>query len=491
MHPRAALLVAASLIMLIGITAAWWVAGARRSIEPGAEAAASSPAPPVPANFDLIDGEIADLVRRAVAQVTAGPDDPDRWRALGVVYDANDLDVEAAACYERAVALRPSDGVGWYHLAVVRDGLGSSAPAIEAMRRAVDLAPTYAPARWRLGFMLLDAGDPDAAEAAFRAATRLDPEDDTAWIGLARTQLRQGADRAALDILMRLTSSGSVHEAYADHLAATALRRLGRADEAESAALRGSGAPFTLTDPWRDEVDRARAGLTWRILEAAALVAAGRADEGIALMETLQGRHPDEVAILTALGSSYTSVDRHDDAVRVLESALEIRPSYYPAHLTLARALTAKAALPGAPDVEALRLDALEHVDRALALNPTLSQAHGLRGDLMMTRQDYTEAAASYGEAARAAGADTRWLSRAALAHMRAEQWAEAVAALTVVTRRDPEAAMAHRLLGVAQMQLGDLDAAEATLHRAVELDPMDPALNAALAELRRRRSGQ
>lgn len=432
-----------------------------------------------PAAPDLagLDPEIVEQIHEALEAVNAAGHDADRWRALAVAYDANGIDQPAAACYTRAVELRPADERCWYDLAVVRAGLGDLDGAVAAMRRAIALDGDYAPGHWRLGFWLLDRGELEGAASAFGRATSADGNDEAGWIGLARVALQRGRSRDAIDALDRVAGSGSPNQAYAQSLLARAYRGLGRLEEAEAAALRGLGAELRVGDPRRDEIDGQRSGLTWRIREARSLSARGRHDEAIAVMERLQKAHPDEVAILTALATSYNAAGRRDQGVRTLERVVALRPSYYPAHLALAR-------VHAAGD----RRRALEHVDRALSLNPTLAPAHGLRGELLLAGGDPAGAATAFGAASRSEPANSRWLSRAAAAHEQAGQWNAAAEALAVLVRRDPDSAPAHRHLGVARMNLGDLDAAEAALLRAAELDPTDPALDHALRELRRRR---
>lgn len=481
-----------AVVALVGLAAAWWMAMARRTPDAGTAAAlrahGTASSPPAPVNLEALDPGILARLRPAMAAVRQRPGDPKSWRALGLVYDANEIFGPAAECYERVVTLRPADGRCWYDLAVVRAELGEVDGAIEAMRLAIAIDPDYAPQHWRLGFWLLDRGELEEARASFKAATRIDGRDEAGWIGLARTHLQDGSDDEAIDILQRIADNRSANEAYARSLLARAYRRLGRNSEADAASLGGLGARLVTIDPWRDEVARDRAGLTSRIREAGALVAAGRRDEAVAMMEQLAGEHPDEVSILTALGTTYSSVGDLPRSVQTLRQAVARRPSYYPAHLGLARAMAAMSDADG-QDAAALRAGAMEHVDRALELNPTLSAAHGLRGEMLMASGEFAAAAESFAAAARGEPANPQWRYRAAVAHGRAGQWQAAAEQLAVLAQWEPDSAPVLMMLGVALTNVGDLDGAEAALRRAVELAPTDPALDDALRELRRRRA--
>ncbi len=443
---------------------------------------------PAPDDMESMDPEIAAAVSGALDEVRAGPADAARWRRLALVYDGNDLHDLARRCYERAVELVPSDKRSWYDLALMRAEVGDIAGAMSAVQRVIAIDPFYAPAHWRLGFWLLEEGDAAGAEAAFEESRRIDPEDSAAWIGLARARLHREADEEAAAVLRELIDRDLGNAACAQQLLARALRRLGRMDEAEAAAIAGAGSPFVTSDPWRKEVRAGRAGLTAEIRRASSLVADGRAAEGVALMEDLRRRYPDEVSIATAFGTTLRKAGRLDESVGALETAVAMRETYYPAHLELARTLAAAAR--GGERGRQLEDRALAHLDRAIELNETLAGAHGLRGELLFARGDVAGAVRSFEQAARSEPANTAWLYRAAVGQCQLGEWDAAVEALLVVTARDPDSVAALHLLGVAQSSLGRLDEAEKTLNRAALLAPDDPAVQAALRQIGRRRGG-
>ncbi len=464
----------------------FWDHGGRVEL-PGPAAAAPRPASvPEPGDMTRMDPEIAAAVSEAQAALRADPADAVRWRRLALVYDANETYDLARPCYERAVELLPSDGRSWYDLAVVRGELGDTRGAVEAVRRLVAITPSYGPAHWRIGFWLLEEGDASGAEAAFEESRRIDAGDSAAWIGLARARLHRGADAEAVVVLRELIDQDIGNADYAHQLLARALRRLDRPQEAEAASLAGIGSSFVTADPWRQEVRAGRAGLTARIRRASSLVAEGRADEGVALMQELRRQYPDEVSIATALGTTLRKAGRGDESIRGLEDAVALRETYYPAHLELARSLAA-AARGGDRGLEDR---AIAHLDRAIALNETLAPAHGLRGELLFARGDIEAAVRSFGEAARSEPGNTAWLYRAAVGRCQLGEWNEAVEALMVVTGRDPDSVAALHLLGVAQMSLGRLEDAERALGRAADLAPDDQAVQAALRQVRRRKVG-
>ena len=68
-------------------------------------------------------------------------------------------------------------GRWWYQLALLAQRDGDTDAALQAFDRAIALSPDYVPARWRRGLLLLDRGDLDGAEAAFKVAANLAPND--------------------------------------------------------------------------------------------------------------------------------------------------------------------------------------------------------------------------------------------------------------------------------------------------------------------------
>jgi superkiller protein 3 len=436
---------------------------------------------PVPANLSGFHPHIARLVRTALAKVSSEPDDAAAWQELAVVYDSHHFYDLARQCYERAVELNPRAERCWYSLAFVRAELGDLAGACAAMEQARLLAPNYAPAHWRVGLWKLDLGELAAAESAFAQAAALDAGETVSRIGLARVRLQQGEWDAAVELLEPIAASNQKNARYARQLLARAYRGLGRLEDAAAASLGGVGGGLDGTDPWRREIEKSRAYLYATVHEADGLLAAHRPDEAMALVDKLWEQRPDEAGLLTAMAKTYRNADRLQHSADVLAHAITHRPGYYPARLELARTLA---------EMDGREADALAQADEAIQLNPTLAAAHALRGELLLRQGDPGAAAESFHEAARCEPAGVRYLYQAALADMQLARWAEAAAALEVVTKRSPTRARVFQQLGVAYLNLGRLDDAENALRRAQQLAPRDQQTQAELDRLQAARGG-
>ncbi len=82
----------------------------------------------------------------------------------------------AARKLEQAIALRPRDHFLWVELGLARDQAGETEAAIAAFKEATRLAPYYAQPRWQLGNLLVRAGRYEVAFSELRGAIASNPE---------------------------------------------------------------------------------------------------------------------------------------------------------------------------------------------------------------------------------------------------------------------------------------------------------------------------
>lgn len=433
-----------------------------------------------------IDPDIVARIDAAQAAVAAAPDDPATWLALGMTYHANELYEAARACYDQAQARDPAAPKPAYYQALILARRGEPGEAAAAMRQAAERAPDYAPAHWRLGQLLLDAGDPDAAGEAFDAALALDPESEAARIGQGRVALQAGQLETAVDRLQQAADMGEANADYARRLLGQAYQRLGREAEARQALAAANAGSPVWTDAWSADLNAMRDSFGFRSRAAEKLLSAGRVADGVALLETLHAERPEDLDVMVNLGAGYGQLGRYDAAASMLEAVLAARPRHAASHENLARARLFQMQAEGA-DREALLAQALAEIDQAIAIAPARVAAQGLRGDLLVVAERPAEAAEAYAEAARLSGRAPRWLNAEARMRLRTGQWDAVVSLLDDVTRRDPENAEAWRNLGLAQAALGAPSLARSALERAVTLDPGDTEARSALEQLESR----
>ncbi len=448
--------------------------------------APAPPAPPTTADLDQLDPEVAGRIQLASAQVSAARTDAARWVNLGKLYEANELYPAARECYQQALALRDVEPRWWYRLAITCVTLGDLDAAIAAMQRATALTD-YAPVHWRLGLWLLERGDDEAAEQALRRATQNDPNDATAWLALARFHLQRAEYRPALVLLERLAGHPGRNTAYAHQLLGVAYRGQGRTEDADAAFRRGQGSEADWGDPWQDEFHQHGEGFGLRMRQAAALAGRGQFRGSIALLEQMQEQKPKDANLVNNLAIVYRESGRLDESIRVLKEVLATTPDFYPSHFNLAVAYLRRADQVDGDAAAALRERAAGHLDRALEVNPSYAPAHAVRGDLLLEYERYHEALASFREASRCDPKSLDWPYRVARVQARLGQWPGVVETLEPLTRRAPTFVAALYGLGEAYLMLEQFDEAQPVLAEAARLRPDDQRIALLLEQARAR----
>ncbi|MGE5813963.1 MAG: tetratricopeptide repeat protein, partial [Acidobacteriota bacterium] len=319
----------------------------------------------------------------------------------------------------------------------------------------------------------------DAAAAAHQRSA----DDPAARVMLARLALRQARRADAEQLLKPVADQDPAGEA------ALELALLYRATGREEAAA-----------PLLDAVTSSAA----EAQDAPALLRAARATAAIGefrqanqLFRRASRSAAGDPAVETAWGTLFLDKHNTQDAARSFEEALRADPEWAPAHLGLARALA---------DTNSSK--SFEALGRALAIDPTLVDAHVLNARLQLDDGHRAEAKVSVAKAlelapgnfeARALGAAiariedrqadfdaqvTRLLAdnpryadaydSAADLLARAYRFDEAVALGRKAIEVDPGDASALARLGLNLMRTGDEAEARQTLDAAFRLDPYD-----------------
>jgi len=164
-------------------------------------------------------------------------------------------------------------------------------------------------------------------------------------------------------------------------------------------------------------------------MEGVSLFRAGKPAEAVPLLEQAHSTVPNaNVDPNYVLGLCYTDTRRYEDARRAFAGQYGFAPDSAPAYLLAARMFLRRNYLPIAE----------EAVRKAIALNPTLPQAHLVLGEI-------------------------------ALAHGQA---ADAIADFEQESALNPLDGPAYERLGDAYIHAGDFDHAQQALDRAVLLEP-------------------
>ncbi len=157
----------------------------------------------------LESGAVAEAIEILQKVVAAAPGAGHPLYNLGNAYLAADRRAEARACYDRAAGLLPGYADLWVargRLARLDDDLEG---ALVAFRRAAELAPSNTGALSNAGNALMGLGRLDEAEASFRAALAVNPDDVESLAMLAQMG-RFAADDPALARAGALANSPAI-----------------------------------------------------------------------------------------------------------------------------------------------------------------------------------------------------------------------------------------------------------------------------------------
>ncbi|HVP42027.1 MAG TPA: protein kinase [Terriglobales bacterium] len=165
-------------------------------------------------------------------------------------------------------------------------------------------------------------------------------------------------------------------------------------------------------------------------------------------------------------------VERAEKAVGFFEQAAKLDPGYAPAWAWLGRAYVFKAGAANAPPAEDFRT-AREAVERALALDPNMADAHAFLGEIKTWHDwDWVGADASYQHALELEPGNAKAMLGAGRLARILGRYEEAQALDRRAIELDPLSTGGYVNLGVACFFAGRHDEALAAFNKALELNP-------------------
>jgi tetratricopeptide (TPR) repeat protein len=313
---------------------------------------------------------------------------------LGILLHAYDQYDRAAACYQRAKQLAPSAFQWSYYLAIARADAGEPEAAIAAFRQTLQLTPSDLPARLRLAELLLARGDRTESRRIYADLVREHADSALAQYGLGRTQAEEGDVAAAVEsyrrALDRVPQFGAAHYALA-----LLYRKLGQRDRSEEhLALYQANRerrPRTV-DPWLEAIEARRVGPQHHVTRGRALQAGGRHREAIDAFQRALTMNPDLVQAHVNLVAAYAAIRAFDQAEAHYRRALALAPDLAENHYNYGVLLLGVGR----------QSEAIEAFRRALASNASYADAHNNLGYLLL-RDGRSEEALHHFRAALAA----------------------------------------------------------------------------------------
>jgi tetratricopeptide (TPR) repeat protein len=313
--------------------------------------------------------------------------------------------------YEKAVALAPTSAEAHYWLGLSHYNLGNAKEAVASLQRAVDLEPGRADTYMDLGLACTDLQDYAGAKRAFRTGLVIDAKVAGLWAGLGVAQALSG----------------------------------------EMPAARTS---------FDKAIDLAPEDCDIRM--AAATVAAEVRDFETALafamkcQETLR----DDPSYWYALSKWYGALQKEDEAIRCLEKAVRLKPTYV-GYVFLGDVLS-QADRTG---------EALAAYQEAVRLDPTLPEAVSKVGVQYSYLGDYEQALFAMERAVELDPTSLDARTTLANCYVNSERPSEAMATIKPVLDERPTSPPALACAGEASAYVGAFDAAAGYYERALQAD--------------------
>jgi len=326
--------------------------------------------------------------------------------------------------------------------------------ALGVVQRAIEIEPNRAETRDVLGVVYLQSANASSDKAQlleralkeFGTARELDPTnpDVMVHLGLTLVEANRSAEASPLflEALERnpneatsLAAMGSIlWDAGRRDEAVDYLQRAGEANSATAEGQFALGLVAVAMEEWDDAAQHLEASLKLKANSARAHfeLATIRArqqqlDEAAKHYQEAIRLRPSFMPTRIQLASVLVQLGENDQAIEQLDAALAQDPKSVDALVGLGVAHTA-----GNP------AEAIQHFERAIQLDPNRADVHYALANLLFARQDFQRAADSYG----------------------------------ATVRLRPSDARARNNLGIALINLGNVDAAIQQFEQAVQLQP-------------------
>lgn len=321
--------------------------------------------------------------------------------SLGLLYAGQDNNAQALPLLEAAVRERPSSDLAHANYATALFKLHRNQQALAQLQIAARLNPGNAATQQSLGQVLLEEHKPELAAAAFAAAIRLKPGDDDLVLSYATALLAAGQLDHARQVLASV--AGADQSALAQSLLGEAEEKSGSFESAARHYARALQLEPSEANVWALGVEYLR---HWTFAAA------------IAEFEAATLKFPQSERMKLGLAVGYFGNANYGKALPVFADLLKINPNnelypellgvacsvpmqedktrcgelvrYAQAHPGQARIDTYAAAwLICELDNEAQQRTAQSLLDRALAADPKLADAHLQQGLLKQNQGDW------------------------------------------------------------------------------------------------------
>jgi tetratricopeptide (TPR) repeat protein len=343
-------------------------------------AACSRSLPPFPTvNTSGFSPSIRERIDKAFETARAEPKSAEAAGRLGMLLHAHDRTEAALSCYQRARALAPEDSRWLYLTGVVLAAQARHQGAIDIFQKTGGIA-----GQLRLADSLLALEKFADSRAAYEKVIAQRPSDATAYYGAGRTYAAEGNLKRAVELYQQACDRFPRYSS-ARYALGLALRQMGRDAEAAAHLAQYEQDKTSVPpreDPLLSEVHSLSGGILPLLSKAKSAMAAGRADEALALHQQALQVDPDQEQIHINLISLYGRLKRFDDAERHYRIAIAGNTNRAEAHYNYAVMLTSQGRL----------AEAIDAYQRTLQANPQHAEAHNNLAYLLAQRRNFAGA---------------------------------------------------------------------------------------------------
>jgi tetratricopeptide (TPR) repeat protein len=229
--------------------------------------------------------------------------------------------------HRHAIGLKEDYGIGMYNMGLAHQTLGQDEKAIKWHLRALKVHPWLDSAYLNIGVIYTNRNEYDRAALMYKEALRVDPQNVLAMANLGRILLARGQRERAVEFFGR--AARLKRDFLGGRLGyAEALLITGRLDEAET-ELR----EMTRYIPVERMPAHRRA--FYHLIYGRVAIERGRWDQAIELLQRAIDVEPDYAPAYVEMGKAYRRMARSRDAERVLKQALSFDPDQPAAHYHL------------------------------------------------------------------------------------------------------------------------------------------------------------
>jgi tetratricopeptide (TPR) repeat protein len=240
---------------------------------------------------------------------------------LGLVYAAQSKDAKAVEQLQLAANLNPESAAAHTNLAAELVQAGNSGLAGQQFRKALDLEPHDYDANHNLGEFYIQTGKIAEATPFLEEAQRINPAAYNNSYDLAQTYLETGRLAPATQLVQSLLQQKDTGELH---------NLLGQIDEKDEKFVEAAN-QFGIAahmDPSEDNLfDWGSELLVHRTYEPA-----------IQVFETASQRYPNSPRLMIGLGMAYYLRGKYDEAVKALLAAADLNPADPRCYLFLSKA---------------------------------------------------------------------------------------------------------------------------------------------------------